>query len=269
MPTLADMPPVLDIGLSPFDATPDWILESAAAAERVGFQGVWMMDHMSGVVADRSSSMEAFTLLGAVAAVTDDVAIGTLVVNQMNRHPALLAASAATLQSISGGRAVLGLGLGTGAGGPYAREQIAIGRRPESGALRRERLREVVAVVRGLWQPEPFSYDGAFYTVMEASGWPVADPAPPIIVGAGGRLGGALAGEIADGVNVAADSLNMEETLSAARKFAAGRPFIVSAYARLNDAARDPTGELQRRMDEAGVARLVLFTAQADAYPIA
>lgn len=256
------MPISIDIGLSPFDADARWILEAAVAAEESGYEGVWTMDHLSGSVVGKSSSMEAFTLLGAIAACTTSVVVGSLVINQRNRHPALLAASAATLQDLSDGRAILGIGLGAGGRGPYRTEQAAMGRAPEDGATRRARLREVIAVQRGIWAGQPFSYLGRFYKVTNIVGWPIPDPTPPIIIGANGPLAGALAGEIADGINIAAGNERIDEILSVARAAAGERPFMATAYGSLSDEMLDASSVIRTHLAAIEIDRLVLFTTQ-------
>lgn len=253
----------IDIGLSPFDADAGWMLDAAVTAEESGYGGVWTMDHLSGVVAGKASSMEAFTLLGAIAARTTSVTVGVLVANQRNRHPAVLAASMATLQNLSGGRAMLGIGLGTGPRGPYASEQRAIGRTPEDGETRRARLREVIAIQYGLWTDQPFSHAGAFYEIDGAVGWPVPQPVPPIIVGVGGPRAARLAGELADGINVPATVEQLEDIVGLAREAAGERRFLVTAYASLSDEAFAPSGTGRTRLEQLGVDRLVLFTTQS------
>ena len=89
--------PKLDVLISPFGTEPQPILSLAVHAERAGFDGVWTYDHMTGNMFDRGSSLDAFTLLGAIAGATERVQLGPLVANVINRHPVRLALIANTL----------------------------------------------------------------------------------------------------------------------------------------------------------------------------
>ncbi len=96
--------------------TPRWadVLEMAQAAETVGFDAVWVSDHVGfgDPDGDWSGAWESWTLLSALAAATHDVALGTYVLAVPFRNPALLAKMAETLDEVSGGRLILGLGAG-------------------------------------------------------------------------------------------------------------------------------------------------------------
>jgi alkanesulfonate monooxygenase SsuD/methylene tetrahydromethanopterin reductase-like flavin-dependent oxidoreductase (luciferase family) len=240
--------------LSPFDAHAPAIVTAAQAAERAGFGGVWTFDHLSGAVAGRSSVLECFTLLGAFAQATSSVIVGPLVANVNNRHPAVIANAAATLQDLSGGRAWLGLGAGAGPSSPYAVEQIALGRPVLSATARRAQLDEAVQVIRQLWSEDSAqSFKGEYYHLDAAAAFPTPQPPPPIIVGANGPRIAALAGRIADGINVAADNPAFEEVAAASREAAAG-PFIVTAYAPFDRSWLDG-----QRALELGVDRMILL----------
>src|SRR5260370_40505948 len=118
----------VDLLLAPFGARWTEVRDAAIAAAAAGFTGIWVFDHLDGQVYNVVHVLECWTLLTAVAAVVPDIAVGPLVLNVANRDPALLAAMAATLQDVSGGRLLLGLGAGGGVGAAYLREQEAIGR---------------------------------------------------------------------------------------------------------------------------------------------
>ena len=104
--------------------------DAALAAQDAGFKTLWTVDHLAGDVMQAPDMPECFTLLGALAGVTSTIELGPLVVNVGNRHPAILANSAATMQQISGGRFVLGLGAGASPNSPFAAERRAIGLLP-------------------------------------------------------------------------------------------------------------------------------------------
>src|SRR5205823_1986399 len=112
------------------------VRDAASAAADAGFAGLWTFDHVDGRVYDAPHVLEAWTLLSALAVALPGVVIGPLVLNVANRQPGMLAAMAATLQHIAGGRLVIGLGAGARPGTRYAREQHTIGQ-PVYGDVRR------------------------------------------------------------------------------------------------------------------------------------
>src|SRR5215213_288754 len=107
------------------------------AAEEAGFDGVWLYDHLAGSVHGASRVVECWTTLTAIAAVVPRISIGPLVLNIANRDAGTLAVMAATLQEVSGGRLLLGLGAGGGRDTPYAAEQLALDRAVPGDRLRR------------------------------------------------------------------------------------------------------------------------------------
>src|SRR6476469_3010215 len=102
----------------------------------MGFDGVWLYDHLAGSVHRAPHVLECWTVLSAVAAAVPRLTVGSLVLNVANRDAGTLAVMAATLQEVSGGRLLLGVGAGGGADTPYAAEQTALGR-PVPGDQRR------------------------------------------------------------------------------------------------------------------------------------
>jgi alkanesulfonate monooxygenase SsuD/methylene tetrahydromethanopterin reductase-like flavin-dependent oxidoreductase (luciferase family) len=126
----------------------------------------------------------------------------------MNRHPALLARMASTLQVASGGRLILGIGIG---GAP--REHAAYGMDFPEAPERVARLEEAVAVLRALWTGGPVTRPSPFYPLDEAYARPVATPPPPIVIGGETLAGARLAGRIGDGWT--AFDVNFEANLPA------------------------------------------------------
>src|SRR5438445_5380271 len=124
---------------------------AAVAAEEAAFDGLWMWDHLRDPERGaRSRVPEVWTALTALAEVTQRITLGPLVLNVSNRHPGLLANMAATLQEISGGRFILGIGAGGSRRTPYAAEQHGLGLTVEPDPVRAERVAEAIQVIRRL-----------------------------------------------------------------------------------------------------------------------
>jgi alkanesulfonate monooxygenase SsuD/methylene tetrahydromethanopterin reductase-like flavin-dependent oxidoreductase (luciferase family) len=173
---------------------PGWWLECARRLDVAGYAGLWSWDHFMGKGDTTVPVVEAWTILAMAAAVTSRVTVGPFVLNNMNRHPALVARMASTLQIASGGRLILGMGIG-GAPREHAAYGIDFPEAPERAA----RLEEAVAVIRALWSGGPVSRPSPFYPLAGAAAYPVPDPPPPIIIGGETRTGARLAARIGDG----------------------------------------------------------------------
>jgi len=122
-------------------ATPDWWLESARRLDDAGFAGVWAWDHFIGQGTDRTVPVvEDWTILSMAAAQTKQVTVGPFVMNVMNRHPAVVARMASTLHIASGGRLILGIGIG-GAPREHASSASTSPRRPSGSSASRRQWR--------------------------------------------------------------------------------------------------------------------------------
>jgi alkanesulfonate monooxygenase SsuD/methylene tetrahydromethanopterin reductase-like flavin-dependent oxidoreductase (luciferase family) len=186
--------PRIGVAIGSIGATPRWWLDSAIRLEAAGYHAVWCWDHFVGAGDRTVPVVEQWTILSAAAGATKRIGLGTFVTNVMNRHPALIARMASTLQAASDGRFTLGIGLGGG-----AREHIAYGIDFPESAERARRLSEGVAVIRALWSGGPVIRDGEFYPLSDAYARPVPNPAPRILVGAETPGGVGLAARIGDG----------------------------------------------------------------------
>jgi len=175
-------------------AEPGWWLESAQRLDEAGYAGLWSWDHFMGQGDKTVPVVEGWTILAMAAAVTHNVTVGTFVANVMNRHPAVLARMASTLQAASGGRLILGIGIG---GAP--REHAAYGIEFPDAKERAARLEEAVAVIRALWTGGPVTRESPWYPLHEATAFPVPNPLPPIVIGGETPAGARLAGRIGDG----------------------------------------------------------------------
>src|SRR4029078_10109220 len=117
----------------------------------MGFDGVWLYDHLAGSVHGAPHVLECWTVLSALPAAFRRLTVGSLVLNVANRDPGTLAVMAATLQEVSGGRLLLGIGAGGGVGTPYASQQLALGRPVGGDAVRRREVERTIRILRGVW----------------------------------------------------------------------------------------------------------------------
>ena len=183
-----------------------WWLDSARRLDAAGYAGVWSWDHFISRGVRTDPVLEAWTTLTAAAMVTERLTVGTFVANVMNRHPAVLARMAATLQEASGGRFTLGIGIG---GHPAEHEAYGIDFPPP--VERARHLEEAVAVLRALWSGGPVTRPSDLYPLRDAHAYPVPNPPPQILIGAGTPAGARLAARIGDGW--AAESDTFEDLL--------------------------------------------------------
>jgi F420-dependent oxidoreductase-like protein len=187
----------------------------AVAAEESGFDSLWVMDHyyqIPGVGPRTNAMLESYTTLGAIAARTRTVSLGALVTGVTYRNPALLAKIVTTLDVISGGRAILGIGAAwnddehAGYGFPF----------PPT-AERLARLGEALEICRAmLTEPAP-SFAGRYYTIDHALNYPrpVRPGGIPILVGGGGeRRPLALVARYADACNLFGDTATIRHKLA-------------------------------------------------------
>lgn len=164
--------------------------------EAMGFDSLWIADHMTGQYPGLVS-YEAWTLLGAMAMVTSQARIGTLVTPITFRHPALLAMSATTVDHASGGRLEIGLGIG---GAPIDGQVVGVGDWP--GPERVARLDEQVDLLDRLLRGETIERHMGYYpTTAAVVEPPLQKPRPPIVVAGSGPLLFDLAARRADGWN--------------------------------------------------------------------
>ncbi|MGH7788557.1 MAG: TIGR03560 family F420-dependent LLM class oxidoreductase [Candidatus Binatia bacterium] len=155
---------------------------AAETAEQLGFHSVWVNDHLYGVPMASIPIMEAWTLLSAVAAVTARVELGTLVSPVGFRNPALLAKQVATLDQISNGRVIPGLGSGwfsaefEGYGYPFPPMQARL-----------EQLDEACQLLRRMWTDEQTTFAGKHFVTDAVYCAPKPVRRPPILIGGGGE----------------------------------------------------------------------------------
>src|SRR3954470_23504726 len=165
----------------------DRVVEQAKAAETAGFDVVTVMDHLyqiQGIGGPDEPMLEGWSVLAALARETTRVRLGTLVTGVTYRNPALLAKQATTLDTISAGRAILGLGAAWNdvEHGAYGYDFPPIGERMD-------RLEEALTIARLLFTEERPTFQGAHYRIENALNVPrpIQPGGPPILVGGGGE----------------------------------------------------------------------------------
>src|SRR5499426_2270756 len=178
------------------------LVDTAHRAEEAGFATFLLRDHF--IEEPFGHQLAPLAALATVAATTQSLRVGSLVLCNDYRHPVLLAKEVATLDLLSGGRFELGLGAG------FSRpEYEAAGLPFDPPGVRVDRLAEALQVFKGLFGAAPFTFAGRFYTVtkLDAFPKPAQRPHPPILVGAGGRRMLGIAAREADIVGIQTASL--------------------------------------------------------------
>lgn len=158
--------------------------DAASYAAATGWDGIWAADHfMPNSASGDGPMLECFTVLAGLAASVPRVRLGSLVAGNTYRHPAVLAKIASTLDNLSGGRAVLGLGAGW-----QENEHHAYGIEFSDVTGRLARLEEACEIVRGLLDRQRTSFAGRYYTLTDAPLQPKpVQPHLPLLVGGGGE----------------------------------------------------------------------------------
>jgi alkanesulfonate monooxygenase SsuD/methylene tetrahydromethanopterin reductase-like flavin-dependent oxidoreductase (luciferase family) len=240
-----------DLLLMPMSARWADMRAAALAAEEAGFDGLWTWDHLRDPDDDGGPGVpEAWTVLTALAEVTRRVMLGPLVLNVANRQPGVLANMAATLQTVSGGRLLLGLGAGGNRRTPYAVEQAAIGQAVDRDAARAQRVVDAITLIRKLWAGE--------------AGFLRPQPPPPIVVGGFGPRMAAIAGGHGDGFNTQAFHPRLGDLARTAREAhaassRAAAPFVMTVFAGLEERWLRADSRARQMVEQVGVDRLILL----------
>ncbi|PWU24680.1 MAG: hypothetical protein C5B48_05160 [Candidatus Rokuibacteriota bacterium] len=254
-----------DILLIPMSAGYGDMRRAALAAEDAGFDGLWTWDHLRDPDGGaRSRVPEVWTVLAALAEVTRRIALGPLVLNVGSRHPGLLANMAATLQEVSGGRLLLGLGAGGNRRLPYAPEHESLGLTIEADRVRAQRVAEAAQVLRRLWAGDESNFSGTYYRLERPSGFLKPVPPPPVIVGGFGPRMAAIAGRHADGFNTQAAHPRLAELVKIARDEheKTGRDpahFVMTVFGGLRDSYLTRGSPARASLERIGVERLILL----------
>jgi probable F420-dependent oxidoreductase len=163
---------------------------AALRAEEVGFDWVSASDHLHGT----APTYETWTMLSWIAAATSRIKIATRVLAAPYRHPPVVAKMAETLDRLSAGRLILGLG-----GGWSDEEFRAFGLGVRSPRDKVDGMEEAVRIIRGLWSEQEFTYEGRLYAVERANVAPKPEHRIPIWLGTYGPRALDVTGRLADG----------------------------------------------------------------------
>jgi alkanesulfonate monooxygenase SsuD/methylene tetrahydromethanopterin reductase-like flavin-dependent oxidoreductase (luciferase family) len=178
----------------------DRLVEIARECERLGYDSIWVYDHLSPFWLPSGQSFECWTLLSALAQRTKKIRLGTLVTNVNLRNPALLAKMSSTVDNISGGRLILGLGSGDRLS---RNELISYGYGFASLEDRAARLRETILILKAMWNADETSFEGKFHRIIRAVNFPKPKqkPHPPIWIGGKHQKILDITAELAEGWN--------------------------------------------------------------------
>ncbi len=184
----------LGVSLSQGNATWDELRDGARLVESLGYDSVWSPDHfLTGASYPEGPYLECWQILAAWATLTTRVGLGPLVTPVDFRHPAVLAKMAATLDHISGGRAILGLGAGW-----YEQEYAQFGLHYGPPGERLRRLAETAAICRSLFDKKRTTFAGRYYQLKGALAEPKPQRRLPILVAADGERAIRVAAEHAN-----------------------------------------------------------------------
>ena len=255
-----------DLQVNPGNAPWPLLADAARAAEAAGFDIFWTADHLAGEVMAAPAMPECFTTLGALAAVTSSIRLGPLVANAANRLPVITANAAATLQQVSGGRCVLGLGAGSAPNTKWSAERRAVGvEQPPKLADRHRVLLNTLDVIDELWSPTRRADLQTFISPTSR---------PPIVLGVNSTVLARIAAQRTDGVNVRGSADYAHEVIAAAvqeRSMARGAanggavntvdPFMVTVWEHFDEALlrTDVFDERIARWQSWGVNRVILL----------
>jgi alkanesulfonate monooxygenase SsuD/methylene tetrahydromethanopterin reductase-like flavin-dependent oxidoreductase (luciferase family) len=186
--------PVIGNRWSDFEPIAAWQDQHILPTALPHFDSLWIADHFYGFDAKTDPFLEAWTTLTWLAARHPNVELCHHVLGQGYRPPALTAKMAATLQTLSGGRFILGIGAGW-----REDEYAAYGYDFPKPSVRFAQLEEVITICRLMWTEAEPSFEGAHFRIDGASAPPLPNPVPRICIGASGeRIGLPMVGRLAD-----------------------------------------------------------------------
>lgn len=224
----------------------------AQTVERLGYESVWVYDHFHTVPEPTQEvTYEAWTLMGALATVTDTVRLGQMCTANSYRPPSYLAKVAATIDVISRGRLEMGIGAGW-----YEHEYLGYGYEFPKASVRIGQLREGVEIMRRMWTEDEVHYEGRYYTLAGAICMPkpVQEPMIPLWVAGGGeQLTLDVAARYADYTNFGQtlDVFRHKSEVLAGHCDRVGRPFDeIVRSANFNIICEPTEGAVAARLEE-------------------
>ena len=178
----------------------DRVLEAARQCEKLGYDSVWAFDHLAPYWTKAGTSLECWTVLSALAERTRRVKLGSMVTNVTLRHPITLARITSSLDVISKGRLILGLGTGD----RLSRAELtSYGYSFDNVETRVGRLNETVKILKAAWTGKEFAFKGRHYRISHHAIKlkPIQEPNPPIWLGGKHRKIMNIIAESGDGWN--------------------------------------------------------------------
>ena len=223
------------------------ITTRARAAEAAGFDGIALMDHLAPPMAEQHDMFDAFVTATWIAARTESLTIGHLVLCDSFRHPAILAKQAVSLDHASGGRFELGIGWGS-----VPDELVRFGVGSAEAPHRVGRLAETLDAVQALWSGEPVRYEGEHHRIDGGQQRPAPLGDIPIVIGGAGPRTLALVAQHASWWNCPIYALDRFDELRA--EVGDARPSVQEMIAFVPDAASrgEVTATAQRRFGYMG-----------------
>ena len=211
---------------TPVERLFDTVVAQAREAEASGFDTVLVMDHfyqLPGLGALENAMLECYTTLGALATATSSIQLSALVTGNTYRNPAMLAKTVTTLDVVSGGRAILGIGAGW-----FAQEHHEYGYDFGTFTDRFEKLEEALQIIGPMLRGERPTFSGKHYRVTNALNNPRIRPTIPIMLGGSGETKTfRMAAQYADHMNIICNREDLPHKLAALRQ-------------RCEEAGRDP-----------------------------
>ncbi|AHH17195.1 5,10-methylenetetrahydromethanopterin reductase [Nocardia nova SH22a] len=190
------------------------VIAQARAAEAAGFDAAFVMDHfyqLPGLGSPEEPMLEAYTALGALATATERIQLSTLVTGNTYRNPAMLAKTVTTLDVVSGGRAVLGIGAGW-----FELEHLGYGYEFGTFTDRFQRLDEALQIIHPMLRGQRPTFDGKWYHTREALNEPrIRDDLPIMLGGGGEKKTFALAARYADHLNIICNASDLPAKIEA------------------------------------------------------
>src|SRR5271166_3303126 len=194
----------LEFGFQLANTEPSRIRDLAQAAEALDYDYIVLPDHIVLEGPERQQDPHALawdtvSVAAWIAAATKKIRIGHLVLCNLFRHPAITAQSLMTLDHLTNGRLLAGLGSG------WTETEFSMTGIPFPPITERLRmLDEALAVIKSLWTKEQTAFDGEFYHLKDAILWPkpIQKPCPPVIIGGGGKGLLRVAAKHADFINI-------------------------------------------------------------------